>query len=192
MSSLLHDLRKLDPESYQGYDRTILKYALSLLEIIANDRQTRMTFEEFEQLPGKLEYSGSRVIPGDWSFYQELNERLSASIRERIAARLQEFVRARGVGSVVMEGDAILVQGQPDSGLLVVLVEGSHERIKEHLSQGAHLWNLSFFDNAAWIYGNGKTRIPFQGGSLEDPAVLPGFKLALSEVLEEPVEEEER
>jgi len=51
MSSLLNDLRRLDPGSYQGYDRMILKYALSLLEIIANDRQTRMTWEEFEQLP---------------------------------------------------------------------------------------------------------------------------------------------
>jgi hypothetical protein len=99
MSDLLHDLRKLDPESYQGYDRTILKYALSLLEIIAKDRQTRMTLEECEQLPGKLEYRNSRLMPGDWSFYGELNERLIASIRERIAGARRGGLRVpRGPG----------------------------------------------------------------------------------------------
>jgi hypothetical protein len=148
--------------------------------------------EEFEQLPGKLEYRNSRLMPGDWSFYGELNERLIASIRERIAARVQEFVRARGVGSVVMEGDAILVQGAADSGSLVVLVDGSHERIKEYLSHGAHIWNLSTPLDEAWIYANAKHRIALQGGSLEDPAILPGFKLPLSEVFPEPEEEEKQ
>jgi hypothetical protein len=181
MSSLLEDLRKLDLESYQGYDRTILKYALSLLEIIAKDRQARMTVEEFAQLPGKHEYVDAYLSVGDWSYYAELNERERASIRERIAARLQEFVRARGVGTVAVEGDAILVRGEADSGLLVVLVDGGYERVQKYLAQGARIWDLSIFHDA-WIYRNANERIVLTEGSLEDPAVLPGFKLSLSEV----------
>jgi hypothetical protein len=190
MSSLLHDLRKLDLESYQGYDRTILKYALSLLEIIANDRQTRMTWEEFEQIPGKHEYVDSFLRVGNWSYYAELNERERASIRERIAARLQEFVRARGLGTVAVEEDAILVRGEPDSGLLVVLVDGGYEGIQKYLAQGARIWDLSIFHDA-WIYRNAKERIVLTEGSLEDPEVLPGFKLPLREVFPKKEEEEE-
>ena len=33
MSDLLHDLRKLDAESYPGYERAILKFALSLYSV---------------------------------------------------------------------------------------------------------------------------------------------------------------
>jgi len=51
MADLLHDLRKLDPNSYEGYGRVILKYALSLAEIVANDRRTRMTIEGSLQVP---------------------------------------------------------------------------------------------------------------------------------------------
>ena len=190
MSSLLHDLRKLDLESYQGYDHGILVYALSLLEIIANDRRTRMTPEEFWQIPGKHEYVDSYLSVGDWSYYGELNERERASTRERVAARLQEFVRARGVGTIAVEEDAILVRGEPDSGLLVVLVDGAYERIQKYLAQGAHIWALSIRHHAS-IYRNAKDRIVLTEGSLEDPAVLPGFKLPLSEVFPKEKEGEE-
>jgi hypothetical protein len=182
MSNLLDDLRKLDLESYQGYDRGILKYALSLLEIIANDRRTRMTPEEFWQIPGKHEYVDSFLSVGHWSYYAELNERERASIREWVAARLQEFVRAREVGTVAVEGDAILVRGEADSGLLVVLVDGGYERIDKYLAQGARIWDLWKFHQQACIYGSAKERAVLTEGSLEDPAILPGFKLPLSEV----------
>lgn len=96
MSDLLHDLRKLNPESYEGFQRSVLKYALSLAEIIADDRQARMTFEEFEQLPDTLEYIEGFVEPKHWLFYGVLNERRLASVRDRIAARLQAFVGGSG------------------------------------------------------------------------------------------------
>ena len=184
MGDLLHDLRKLDAESYQGYERAILKYALSLAEIIANDRQTRMTFEEFEQLPDRLEYSHGFIEPKHWSLYQERYEKLRASLREGIAARLQEFVRARGIGSVAMEGDAILVQGGADSGLLVILVD-SGQSVKDYLARGAQVWYLRVFWREAVIYRNAEEQVLSAEDALEDPAVLPGFKLPLSEVFPE-------
>jgi hypothetical protein len=152
-----------------------------------------MTPEEFWQLPGKHEYVDSYLSVGDWSYYAELNERKRASIRERIAARLQEFVRARGVGTVAVEKDAILVRGEPDSGPLVVLVDGGYERIEKYLAQGARIWDLRIFHHQeAWIiYRSAKERIVLTEGSLEDPEVLPGFKLPLREVFQKKEEEEE-
>lgn len=189
MGNLLHDLRQLDPDSYEGYDRVILKYALSLAEIVANDRRTRMTREEALQLPGVLEYVDQFILPKRWSFYEERNERARALLRERIAGRVREFVRSRGVGSVSMEGDAILVQGESDSELLVVLVDGGHERVKEYLARGAQVWSLWFFHENACVYRRGREQIVPPEGALEDPAILPGFTLRLSEVFRE-VEEE--
>jgi len=128
---------------------------------------------------------------GDWSYYEELNERERVSIRERIEAHLQEFVRARGVGTVAVEGDAILVRSEADSGLLVVFVDGGSERIDKYLAQGARIWDLWKFHQQACIYRSVKERVVLTEGSLEDPAVLPGFKLPLREVFPKKEEEEE-
>ena len=190
-SDLVHDLRKLDPESYEGFQRSVLKYALSLAEILADDRQTRMTFEEFEQLPDTLEYSKGFVEPKHWSFYGERNERHLASVRDHIAARLQAFVQTRELGRITIEGNAILVRGKADSALLAVLIEARREQVEEYLAQGAHVWNLSFMAENASIWQNTQRQIVPRAGSFEDPEVLPGFKLPLSEIFDGPEAEQE-
>jgi hypothetical protein len=191
MADLLHDLRKLDPDSYEAYECVILKYALSLAEIVANDRRTRMTFEEFEQLPDTLEYHAGFVEPKHWSFYGVFNERHLASVRDRIAARLQAFVQTRELGRITIEGNAILVRGKADSVLLAVLIEASREKVEEYLAQGAHVWHLYVFSADAWIYQNTQKQIVAGAIPFEDPEVLPGFKLTLSEIFQGPGAEEE-
>ena len=56
----------------------------------------------------------------------------------------------------------------------------------------ARIWDLwTFHHQEAWIiYRNAKARVVLTEGSLEDAAVLPGFKLPLSEVFPKEKEEE--
>jgi hypothetical protein len=64
--SLFDDLRLLHSKSYSPDEQIVLKYALSLSEILIGTRTITWSFEEFVKLPGALELDEGHIAPKLW------------------------------------------------------------------------------------------------------------------------------